>query len=108
MGLLGGYAAAENCADISANVLKVGDKKFLKIFNKGSAIGKNVKIFFPDGNEIICEQEINEKFSINLEKYQSLELDITCYMTMPKKIRCLFTWEDSNSLANEKELHLAL
>ena len=53
-------------ADLSANFIKLGQSSGyrLKIFNKGKTAARNVRIEFPDGNEILIPSDIESKFPL--------------------------------------------
>lgn len=52
-------------ADLGANFITIGKNKHrLKIFNKGKNTAYNVKIEFPEGNDIILENDLEEKFHL--------------------------------------------
>lgn len=96
----------QNKADISANFIKIGKSNHrLKVFNKGQNTAKNIRIEFPDGNEILSDNEIKTKFPIPiLEQYQSVELMALIGMSSPRRITILLIWDDNFSKNNEKTL----
>ncbi|WP_217271910.1 hypothetical protein [Sphingopyxis sp. BSNA05] len=52
-------------ADLGANFIKLGNNKHrLKIWNKGKATARNIRIEFPDGNDIVDEGDIRRKFPL--------------------------------------------
>lgn len=102
-------ASKESMADVSANFVKLGNSNIkLKVFNKGNALAQNVNIIIPDGNQIIPEHEIKEKLPIKLEQHQCVELLAITHMNIPRKIKCLISWEDIHSIENKKEVELTL
>lgn len=50
----------EKSADLGASFIKLGSSKYrLKIWNKGSATARNVRIEFPEGNNVVIDSEIS-------------------------------------------------
>ncbi len=93
-------------ADISANFIKIGkNNRRLKIFNKGKNTAENIRIEFPDGNEMILESDIHDKFPIPiLEQHQSVELLAAVGMQSPSRITVKLIWDDGTGKDNEKTL----
>lgn len=69
-------AAHEKEADLGANFVPIGsNKRRLRVFNKGRAVAYHVTIDFPEGNDMVLEQDIQEKFPLELlERGQSVDL----------------------------------
>lgn len=94
----------EKKADLGASFIKLGSSKYrLKIWNKGASTARNVRIEFPEGNDVVIDSEVTDKFPMeSLEKYQSVELMAVVHMqTRPKHVIRLI-WEDDAQLHNEK------
>lgn len=91
-------------ADLGASFIKLGSNKYrLKIWNKGVATARNVRIEFPEGNDIIMETELTDKFPMeSLEKYQSVELIAAVHMQTKRKHVVRLIWEDDAQSYNEK------
>jgi hypothetical protein len=86
----------EKRADLGASFIKLGSSKYrLKIWNKGASTAINVKIEFPEGNDVITSSEVTDKFPMeSLERHQSVELIAAVHMqTKPKHVVRLI-WED--------------
>lgn len=97
-------AVKEKSADLGASFIKLGSSKYrLKVWNKGSATARNVRIEFPEGNDVIIDSEISDKFPMeSLERHQSVELMAAVHMqTKPKHVVRLI-WEDDAEAHNEK------
>ena len=97
-------AIKEKSADLGASFIKLGSSKYrLKIWNKGSATAKNVKIEFPEGNDVVIDSEVTDKFPMeSLERHQSVELiAAVCSQTKRKHVVRLI-WEDDAQAHNEK------
>jgi len=93
-------------ADISANFIKIGKHSHrLKIFNKGRNTAKNIRIEFPEGNEILIDGDIKDKFPVPiLEQYQSVELIAAVHMQSPSRMTIKLIWDDEAGKDNEKVL----
>lgn len=92
-------AENQNSADLSANFIKVGTSKHrLKIYNKGKSTARNVRIEFPDGNELIVTGDIRDKFPVPiLEEYQSVELIACVHNQSPSRLTVKLIWDDDIS-----------
>mgnify|MGYP000035263779 CR=1 FL=1 len=97
-------AVREKRADLGASFIKLGSSKYrLKIWNKGSATARNVKIEFPEGNDVIVDSELNDKFPMeSLEKHQSVELIASVHAQTKRKHVFRLIWEDDAQHHNEK------
>lgn len=93
-------------ANISASFITLGSsKKRLKIFNKGSATARNIKLEFKDGKELFFENDLQRKLPIPiLEQLQAVELLVASHCQSPSRVRIVLSWEDDFSLENIKEL----
>jgi hypothetical protein len=97
-------ALKEKHADLGASFIKLGSSKYrLKIWNKGSATAKNVRVEFPEGNDVVIESELADKFPMeSLERYQSVELIAAVHAQTKRKHVIRLTWEDDAQAHNEK------
>jgi hypothetical protein len=97
-------------ADISANFISVGRNDHrMKVFNRGRSSAKNVRIDFPNGNEILIESDLQEKFPMpSLEPQQSVELIAAVCMDSPRRMDVRIVWDDQSGNDREKLLHLTL
>ncbi|WP_417560805.1 hypothetical protein [Marinomonas sp.] len=91
-------------ADLGASFIKLGSSKYrLKIWNKGSATAKNVRIEFPEGNDVVIDSEVTDKFPMEtLERHQSVELIAAVHGGTKRKHVIRLIWEDDAQLHNEK------
>ena len=91
-------------ADLGVNFIKIGtNSRRLKVFNKGKGRATNVKINFPDGNEMIVESDIDSKFPLEvMEQHQSVELIATSHFGSPSKITVELIWDDDTGIAQSK------
>jgi hypothetical protein len=94
----------EKRADLGASFIKIGSSKCrLKIWNKGSSTARNVKIEFPEGNDVVIDSEVADKFPMeSLERHQSVELIAAVHMQTKRKHVVRLIWEDDAQSHNEK------
>lgn len=97
-------AVKEKSADLGASFVKLGSSKYrLKIWNKGSAAARNVRIEFPEGNDVVIDSEVSDKFPMeSLERHQSVELIAAVHMQTKRKHVVRLIWEDDAQAHNEK------
>lgn len=97
-------------ADVGASYVKLGSNKYrLKVFNKGKAPARNVRIEFPDGDTPVPKSEIADKFPMEvLEQHQSVDLIAAVSMGTPSKQTAIVRWLDDHSDSNEKTVYLTL
>lgn len=97
-------ALKEKRADLGASFIKLGSSKYrLKIWNKGASTARKVRIEFPEGNDVIYDSEVNDKFPMeSLERYQSVELMAVVHMQTKRKHVVRLIWEDDAQPHNEK------
>jgi hypothetical protein len=92
-------------ADLGVGFIKLGSSNYrLKIWNKGKAPAKDVRVSFPEGNEIISKSELANKFPLeSLETHQSVELIAFVHMQTKSKhtvsLTCDVYREESESLS---------
>jgi hypothetical protein len=94
----------EKRADLGASFIKLGSSKYrLKIWNKGVSTAKNVRIEFPEGNDVVIDSEVTDKFPMeSLERHQSVELIAAVHMQTKRKHVVRLIWEDDAQSHNEK------
>lgn len=97
-------AIKETRADLGVSFIKLGSRKYrLKVWNQGASTARNVRISFPEGNDVVAESEIAGKFPMeSLDKYQSVELTALVHMQTKRKHVVLLTWDDDAQSDNEK------
>nr|VFK49672.1 MAG: hypothetical protein BECKTC1821D_GA0114238_10825 [Candidatus Kentron sp. TC] len=62
-----GEALSDKKADLGASFVKLGSSNYrLKIWNKGNATARNVRLEFPEGNDVVIESEVDKKFPLFL------------------------------------------
>ncbi len=94
----------EKSADLGASFIRLGSSKYrLKIWNKGSATARNVRIEFPEGNDVVIASEVSDKFPMeSLERHQSVELIAAVHMQTKRKHIIRLIWADDAQPYNEK------
>lgn len=94
----------EKRADLGASFIKLGSSKYrLKIWNKGASTARDVKIEFPEGNDVVIDSEVTDKFPMeSLERHQSVELIAAVHMQTKRKHVVRLIWEDDAQSHNEK------
>jgi len=97
-------------ADLGATFIRLGNNKHrLKIWNKGKAPARDVRIKFPDGNDLLIDSDISEKFPLEiLEQYQWVELIAAAHMGTKQKLTLRLIWADDFSENNEKTVYPTL
>lgn len=91
-------------ADLGASFIKLGNSKYrLKIWNKGAATARNVRLEFPEGNDVVIDSEVTDKFPMeSLDRHQSVELIAAVHMQTKRKHVVRLIWEDDAVAYNEK------
>lgn len=94
----------EKRADLGASFIKLGSSKYrLKIWNKGASTARNVRVEFPEGNDVVIDSEVTDKFPMeSLERHQSVELIAAVHMQTKRKHVVRLIWEDDAQSHNEK------
>lgn len=104
-----GEVSSGKRADLGASFLKLGRSYRLKIYNKGKCPARNVRLEFPDGNSLILEDDIRDKFPFQvLDVHQAVELVAAVHMGSQSKLAVRLLWEDDFSPNNEKTLYATL
>jgi hypothetical protein len=105
-----GQARADLQADVSASFIRLGKGSCrLKVFNKGKAVARNVRIAFPEGDSLFIRSDVDSKFPMELlEPYQAVELMAAPYFGSKGKYAITVTWDDDFQESNEKTLYLTL
>jgi len=93
-------------ADISANFYKSGKSDWrLKVFNKGKATARNVRLVVLDDADLLNDRDIARKFPHPiLEQYQSVEILAYVHMQSADRTHIKLIWDDPHQNDNEKEL----
>ena len=91
-------------ADLGTTFVKLGSGKYkLKIWNKGKTCARNVRIEFPEGNDVLIQSDIDRKFPLEtLDTHQSVELIAAIHSGSKSKHVIKLLWEDDSNENNEK------
>lgn len=97
-------------ADLGAAIVKLGNSNYrLKIWNKGKTAARNVSVSFPDGNELVDDRDLSEKFPLErLDTYQSVELLAFVGIDTKSKHTVILGWSDEYNIHNEKTSYLTI
>jgi len=97
-------------ADVGAKYVKMGSRNYkLRVFNKGKAPARNVRIEFSDGDSPVPKSELTHKFPMEiLEQHDSVDLIAAVHMQTPPKQTVILRWADDHSDDNEKTVYLTL
>lgn len=97
-------------ADLGASFVKLGSNKHrLKVWNKGSSTARNIRLEFPEGNDVLIQSDVDEKFPLeSMEKFQSVELIASVHMGTKSKHVIRIVWEDDAHNHNEKLVYPTL
>ncbi|WP_262021740.1 hypothetical protein [Vibrio quintilis] len=96
-------------ADIGARIIKLSQGKYkLKVFNSGANAAKNVRLEFPDGDELGASSSMADKFPYEiLEPRDGTELWVSSCLGTRSKHKVLVKWEDDFSKSNEKIIYVS-
>lgn len=91
-------------ADLGASLVTVGSKKHqLRIFNTAQAAAYQVKIAFPEGNEMIPVREIEELFPLQvLEGGASVNLPALVTLGTGRKLALELSWKNADGEQHNK------
>lgn len=101
-----GEAEAKSRADLGANFVKIGRNYRLKIFNRGSAAARNVRVGFEDDEDhCFSQQDIDSKFPHErMEPHQGVEL-MAAIRWGSRKHPIKLIWDDDFKTNNEKMVY---
>ncbi len=77
-------------------------KRIIKIYNRGRATAKNVRVSFPDDPNVSIS---NYPSPIDIKPQNSIEIIITIYIGSPDTIQVNYEWEDGIKLDN-RDTHI--
>jgi len=97
-------------ADLGASFVKLGNNKHrLKVWNKGNATARNARLEFPEGNDVLIQSDVDEKFPLeSMEKFQPVELFASVHTGTKSKHVIRIVWEDDAHNHNEKLVYPTL
>lgn len=97
-------------AELGANLVKLGSSKYrVKVFNKGQATAKNVRLSTITEDSPLIQSDIDGKFPLSaLEMHQSVDLIAAVHMGSPAKSEVKIIWDDDYQSNREKIVFLTL
>ncbi|MBF4521661.1 hypothetical protein IS511_11025 [Acinetobacter towneri] len=97
-------------ADIKGRYFKLtGSNYRLKLWNDGFGNAKNITLSFKDHEDVpLIQSDIEEKFPLDLESKQSVELLASVHYGIPRKHSLIVKWDDESCDGQTKELILTI
>ncbi len=91
-------------AELGASFIKLGSNKHrLKIWNKGKSPARNIRLVFPEENNVVSQSEIDSKFPLEvLDTFQAVELIARLHWESKNKYKLQLSWDDDYEENNEK------
>lgn len=100
-------AVSSRRAVLSARLVKLGNGYRVKIFNRGNAAARNVRILIPEGTTLLIQSDVNAKFPLeHLESQNGVDLIAQIYTGSASKQSISIFWADDHSDSNEKTVYL--
>lgn len=96
-------------ADVSANLVKIGKNYKVKVFNRGKAVARNVRLVddTADQDSFLIQSDVESKFPLeNLEPQLGVELIAAIHMQSPSKLPITLIWDDDTGIDHRKTVHL--
>lgn len=102
-----GEAEERSRANLGANFVKIGRDYRLKVFNRGNASARNVRIEFDDSEgHCFIQSDIDSKFPHEcLEPHQGVELIAAIHLGSKSKHPLKLIWDDDFKTGNEKMIY---
>ncbi len=94
-------------ADLSANLVNAGKRNWrLKVFNRGKATARNVRLIdLQKDSSILAQQHIQWKFPVPiLEQHQYVEVAAISLLNGPSRAHVKLVWDDDSGENHEKEV----
>lgn len=86
-----------------------GTKYRVKVFNRGKATARNVRLEYPDDDDLLIPNDVKGKFPLeSLEPQSGVELIAAVHMGTQQKHTVRLLWSDDAKPANEKTVYLTL
>lgn len=101
-------AQASEKAELDVQFIRHEDERHpkLQIRNLTTSLAKNIRIEFPDGNNLILQQDIEQQFPVAvLNKHKAIECAIAVYNNAPRKIKVELIWDDGFQDNNVRAFH---
>ncbi|KRG42565.1 hypothetical protein [Stenotrophomonas geniculata] len=102
-----GEATSAKKADLGASFNKLGSNKYrLRVFNKGKAAARNVRLEPLEGTDCLIQSDIDSKFPLeHMEPHQSVDLLAAVHLGTQGKQPVRLIWSDEHSEHNEKVVY---
>lgn len=97
-------------AELGATFSATGSSNHrLKVWNRGKAPARNVRIEFPEGNECLIESDVDSKFPMELlEPHHSVELIAVVGLNTKRKHPMRLRWDDDSGDDHQKMVYPTL
>lgn len=93
-------------ADLSADFVKTGKSSYrLKVFNRGAASARNVRLELLSGKDLITDHELEQKFPFPLlERQQHVDVMVRLHMQSSRRAQMRITWDDDSGDSRASEI----
>jgi len=99
-------ASGAKQAELGAGFVKLGNNYRLKVWNRGKAPARRVRLEFPEDNECLIPSDVAAKFPLEvLEPQQSVELIAVVGMDTRSKHPMRLRWDDDSGEDHEKMVY---
>lgn len=103
------HAQANQRADLSANMVKLGKNWRVKVYNRGKSVARNVRVEWPEDEHLLIASDVESKFPLEvLEPAHGVELHTMVYLGSKSKHEITLRWSDDSSDENENTVYLTL
>ena len=91
-------AELDKKAIVEVNLIR-GDKgkRIIKVYNRGRAKAKNVRVTFPGNPNVIIREYLSP---VDINPQNSMEIYLTVFIGSPSTLQMEFEWEDGVRLDN--------
>lgn len=99
---------ASRQAALDANFLKIGTGYRLRVFNRGKAAARHVRVEFADASSesVFIPSEVESKFPLEvMQPHGSVDLIAAVSMSSASKYSIRLLWEDDHSSSNERMVY---
>jgi hypothetical protein len=97
-------------AEVSANLVRLDRSTYrFKIFNKGKAPARHVRVELLEGEELVVRSDLDGKFPLEvMQVHQGVDVIASVHMNSPNKMKVRLLWEDDSSSTNERVVVVTL
>ncbi len=98
-------AQQDQKAELAVDFVKHDDDSHpkLRIRNLNQALAHNIRIDFPQGNNLLLKKEVEAIFPVEtLNSHKEILLSIAVYNNAPRKIAIELTWDDGFNVNNAR------